>query len=224
MVLNERQMDQILKLLLSRTRDQKLMWYAEQGRIWHPLPNQTTIQLNRSENNPEVTMEIKGDSGEVLGHLRAESNDLLPALYDTALQSAGRSLFAEIVDSLSADAPAFWSTTSSPPWSAPPAPPQLASEQADAVLRKMAGKWELDFSRGKEKVSIDECGEYTIIGRSAPSFCLKVLAWNNETGTAEVAKDRPDGTRLQIEYLRITADAMQGHAKHDMHPLSYRRL
>jgi len=88
----------------------------------------------------------------------------------------------------------------------------------------MSGRWDLDFSRGKERVTIREDGAYFVSSRPEPSFCLQVLAWNEATSTAEVAKDRPDGRRLQIEYLKITPDAMIGHAKHDMHKLIYTRL
>jgi hypothetical protein len=155
-----------------------------------------------------------------LHELPTTASKLHPALgelYDTALQSAGKSLFVEILDSLKVPESATATTTTT-------APPQVTYDQAATVAKKMAGKWELDYSRGKERVTIDDTGAYTILCRSEPTFCLKMLAWNEMTSTAEVAKDRPDESRLHIEYLKITSDAMIGHAKHDMHKLTYRRM
>jgi len=89
----------------------------------------------------------------------------------------------------------------------------------------MAGEWDLDYTRGKERATIREDGTYLITGSTEPKFKLKVLAWNEEKGTAEVAKDfSGTGKRLQIEFLTISANTMVGHAKHDMHKLVYKRV
>lgn len=226
MILNEQQMEQILELLRLKTREQKLDWYQEGGCVSHALPNQTTVELIRRDRPLEFTMQIKGASGELLGHIQGSTegvgSKLCPALgelYDAASQTAGKSLFVEIIDSLKVTDPVTTTTTTTTT-----APPQVTCDQAVTVLKKMAGKWDLDYMRGKERVTINESGAYTILGRSEPTFCLKVLAWNEATSTAEVAKDRLDGGRLHIEYLKISSDAMTGHAKHDMHKLTYRRI
>ncbi|HTU93707.1 MAG TPA: hypothetical protein VMF69_26745 [Gemmataceae bacterium] len=228
MILNDQQMEQILKLLLLKTREHKLDWYQEQGCVWHALPNQTTVELTLGDRPLDFTMQVKGASGELLGQIQGSAEGVgskaLGELYDAALQSAGKSLFVEIIDSLKVTEPATTTTTAPPQTTTTTAPPQVTCDQVATVLKKMAGKWDLEYTRGKERVIIDESGAYTILGRSEPTFYLKVLAWNEATNTAEVAKDRPDGSRLHIEYLKITTDAMIGHAKHDMHKLSYRRM
>ena len=87
----------------------------------------------------------------------------------------------------------------------------------------MVGRWDLDFSRGKEKVVIRLDGSYFYGGKSEPAFRLVVLAINDKTGAVEVAKDLPDGRRRQIEYLTIEPNSMVGYAKHDGHKLLYKR-
>jgi hypothetical protein len=225
MILNDQQMGQILELLIPKTREQMLDWHHEHGRVWHALPNQATVELTHAEGRPEFTMQVKGAAGEMLGQLQASAEvagsnvgPSLRDLYDAALRTAGQSFFMEIVDSLKlTDFTAAATTTTA-------APPQITADQAATVLKRLTGHWDLDCSRGKERVTIREDGAYLISSRPETTFRLKVLAWNEATSTAEVAKDRPDGRRLQIEYLKITSDGMIGHAKHDMHKLTYTRV
>ena len=152
MIFNDQQMEQILELLLSKTREQKLDWYLERGRVWHVLPNQATVELTRAERALDFTMQVKGESGELLGHIQGSTEGVgskigsaLGELYHAALQSAGKSLFIEIIDSLKVTESATATTTTTTP-----APPQVTCDQAATVLKKMAGKWDLDYSRGKE--------------------------------------------------------------------------
>jgi hypothetical protein len=140
-------------------------------------------------------------------------------LYELASREAARSIYAEIIDSIkfsvAADADVVQKV---------PPVKDVSSEQATRVLKKMAGRWQLDFSRGKETVRIEEDGSVFSDAKANPKFHLVVLAVNDATGAVEVAKDTADGRRVQIEHLTITPDSMTGHAKHDGHRLNYKRI
>ena len=65
-------------------------------------------------------------------------------------QRAGKSVYLEIVDALKVrDSAAVTVTRTTPP-------PQVTDQQAAAVLKKMAGQWDLDYTRNKERVTIRE--------------------------------------------------------------------
>lgn len=217
MILNDTQIDEILKRLLDRTSQGKLQWHRENDHLVTGLPNQTTIEVAANE-GPEVVVKVKGASGVVYGEVKSPKAPETPAgrLYMLASEEAAKSIFSEIMDSLE--------LTDSVAVGVVRAVSRVSPEQAALVLQKMQGSWNLDFSRGRERVKINSDGTLFRNEDKEPAFQLKVLAWNENTSSAEVAKDRPDGRRLQIEYLTITPDAMTGYAKHDGHRLFYKKV
>jgi hypothetical protein len=225
MILNDEEMRSIVELLLQRTRENRLDWRHEHGQLSTTLPNRTTVEVGRDDRSLDFTFTLRDDAGILLGQMKAPAEGSVPSvspqlreLYDRALQRAGKSIYLEIVDALKiTGSAAVTVTTTTPP------PPQVTDQQAVAVLKKMAGQWDLDYGRGKERVTIRDDGTYVIDKSTEPKFKLKVLAWNEDKGTAEVAKDSyATGKRLQIEFLTSSEDAMVGHAKHDMHKLVYK--
>ncbi len=216
MILSEAQMEQILGELIHRTQEEKLEWYRDDDRLFVGLPNQTTVEIHESDEGPDFVIQIKGPTGTLYGQVKSPKKPDSPVgnLYTAASQQAARSLFAEIMDSLQLRNSASAEVVR--------AVPRVSAEQAARVLQKMEGDWNLDFSRGIERATIKD-GAYFVNHQKDAKFHLKVLAWNEQTSTAEVAKDKPDGRRLQIEHLTISGDAMTGFAKHDGHKLHYKR-
>jgi hypothetical protein len=224
MILSNEQMLAILKELKDQTVHHNMAWYAEAGKVWVDLPNRTTVELSRGGDGG-LTASVKRGSEEVLGRINISEAELngeaaeVNALYEAAMAVAGRVVYAEIIDSIK-----FSSSINADAARKVGPGDSLLPEQATRVLKKMAGRWNLDYSRGKETASIREDGSYFIEGNKELKFRLVVLAVNEAKSAAEVAKDTPDGRRYQIEYLTITQDLMTGHAKHDGHKLVYRKL
>lgn len=225
MVLNDDEMRSIAELLLRNTREDRLAWCLEHGKVSVSLPNQTTVELGRNDQGPDFIISLKDDGGILIGEVKAsvqssEQNfsSVLSELYERALKRAGKSIFDEIVNVLKFTETAAVTVGST-------LPPKVTEQQEAEVLKKMVGQWDLDYARGKERVTIRKDGAYLIAGNREPTFKLIVLAWNEEKGNAEVAKDYwVTGKRLQIEFLTISANTMVGHAKHDMHKLIYKRV
>ena len=226
MLLDKDDMRGIIRELLNQTRKGKMMWNAERDRYWVDLPNRMTITLLGNEVGP-LKADIQRTLGDVVGAVEFSQSEMIDeeaealALYEAAKSTAKRVIYADIIDSIkfsdSATTTKTTTTTTLPPAYA-------SAEVSSGVLRKMAGRWALDYSRGKEIAVISEHGAYSIEGKQEPTFCLVVLAVNQTTSRVEVAKDLPGGRRRQIEYLTITEDEMSGYAKHDGHRLTYRRL
>jgi len=219
MILNESQLAEIAGGLLHQTAENRLPWYRENGSVFVALPNQTTVELEGDADGPDVVIRVKGPSGIVYGEARCPKSpdSHVGKLYQAASEQAAMSIFREIMDSIQFSHSATAEVDA-------PAVPRVTPEQCAHVLERMAGRWTLEFARGRGQVTINRNGDYFIRERDQPTFLLKVLAWNEETSTAEVAKDKADGRRRQIEQLKITRDAMVGCAKHDGHKLRYTRL
>jgi hypothetical protein len=218
MILSDDQMGQILEQLIQRTLEKKLEWSRENDHFFLGLPNRTTVELAATDKGPDLIVKLKGPSGDIYGQVRSPKSSESPAgrLFQVASEQTGKSIFVDIMDSLN--------LSDSVDVEVKPIPPRLTPEVARTVLEKMAGDWFLDFSRGTEKGRITKDGKYFVNDDKEARFDLKVLAWNEETSTAEVAKDKADGRRLQIEWLTITPESMAGYAKHDGHKLLYKRL
>ncbi len=225
MILTNDEMRAIMELVLLSTRDKRLAWRHEHGKVSATMPNRTIAELVRDDHGKDFILTLNDDAGILLGQVKAPAEGSGPDesqlrdLYELAFRTAGRSVYYEIVDALTRPDLADVSVTTTTP------PPRVTDQQGAMVLRKMAGEWDLNFTHGKERVSIREDGTYWTDKSAEPKFKLKVLAWNENKSTAEVAKDFFGTTRrLQIEFLVISADAMVGHAKHDLHKLSYKRV
>jgi hypothetical protein len=218
MLLDDIQMGEIVEQLLQTTTRERLDWHREGDRLLVGLPNQTTIELAANAKSPAIVIEVRGPAGVVFGHAEKPNSDESPAgkLYKAATEQATKSVFAEIISSIQ------FSDSATAEVVRPS--PRINADQVVRVLQRMEGQWRLDFSRGTERVKVNKSGEYFVSERSEPAFHLKVLAWNEQTSTAEIAKDRADGRRVQIEHLTISPDAMIGYAKHDGHKLHYRRV
>lgn len=219
MVLNENQMDQIVDELIQRTRDNKLEWFREDNRLAVDLPNHTVVELVEEDTEPDFIVQVKAPSGIIYGWVKASKKQpsSVTELHRIASERAAKSIFVDIMDALKVTDTANVEVIR-------PAP-RVDAEQATHVLQMMEGQWDLDFSRGRERVTIRRDGMYFVDQQKEPKYRLKVLAWNEAKSAAEVAKDKLDGEkRFQIEFLTITGDTMSGYAKHDGHRLSYRRL
>lgn len=106
----------------------------------------------------------------------------------------------------------------------------LVPKRADVqqVINKIKGDWDLDYTRGRERVHIDDYGNYFANPtpeklKELPSFRLSILALSPDFMRIEMRKDEPNGTPRQIELLTIAPEAMTGYAKHDQHKLKYIR-
>ncbi|HET6882401.1 MAG TPA: hypothetical protein VFI31_19705 [Pirellulales bacterium] len=216
MILNDAQINQIVDEVLVRTGDGQLRWFCEDDHLLAELPNQTTVEVAQGQDT-DVVVSLKSASGIVYGQMKAPKTpeSAVAKLYTLAHQHAGKSIFADIMDSLKLSGSATVEVVQ--------AAPRVSPEQAVEVLQRMKGSWNLDFTSGKEHARISADGDYFRNGGKDPAFRLKVLAWNESKSSAEVAKDWPDGRRLQIESLTIARDTMTGYAKHDGHKLSYTR-
>lgn len=218
MILNDTQIGQIVDQILAKTAEGKLHWVREGDRLLAGLPNQTTVELVGNGEGSDLLLQVKGASDVLFGELKSPRSLESPVfkLYALASEKAAASLFMEIMDSLS--------MTDSAAVEVVRPLPRVSSEQAARVLKKMEGRWILDYSRGQQPVKITADGAVFRNDEMQPAFRLKVLAWNEATSSVEVAKDRPDGRRLQIEYLTIAPNTMRGYAKHDGHALTYLRI
>ncbi len=116
----------------------------------------------------------------------------------------------------------------------PPPPPGLPSSPSAAqrhhLFRKIAANWTLTWGpqNRSEDVTINEEGKYFVtrdgVTTVKPVFELQLLECNADCTKVEWAKFSPEKARTtQIEVLEISADEMTGFAKHDRHPLTYRR-
>lgn len=213
----------IMRQIRNQMSHGRLGWHQEGSGLRVNLPNQFTIFLCRlPDSRFEAT--IKRGEEEVLGVLQlpdaGSEGKELSEMYQAAEGEAVAAVYSEIIDSIKMSGSASISVSAEVVRKVPP-PQGVPAEKAAAVLKLMAGRWHLDFSRGKETAIIRGDGLYYIEGRSEPSFRLVVLAVNDAAGTVEVAKDKLDGRRLQIEFLKISPESMVGHAKHDMHKLNY---
>ncbi len=222
MMLNKEQMIGILKELRSKTADHKMAWYGEGDQLCVDLPNRMAVSLARKPDGG-LTASVKRGPAEVLGSVEFSPAQLesdlaeIKTLYDAASTGAVRIVYEDILDAIKLSDSAAVEVGRNAPTVV-----RVPPDQANRVLKKMSGRWNLDFSRGQEKAEIREDGSYILSGKEL-KFRLVVLAVNEDTSTVEVGKDTPDGRRYQIEYLTITPDKMIGHAKHDGHKLSYTR-
>lgn len=101
-----------------------------------------------------------------------------------------------------------------------------SDEQAISVYNKIGGTWELNYSRGIERVHIDKNGNYFIIGGDTSEklkFHLGVSSCDDLLENVEIAKIELNGKTRQIEALKILLGQMTGYAKHDQHGLRYIR-
>lgn len=226
MILNDDQVLNILEALEEQTVQHKASWYSEGEKLWIDLPNRVTIELSQPSEG-KYAARIKRDSDELLGMIDSDraktdgNGDRLKALYEAASGEASRSIYAEIIDSIK-----FTSSATAAVLPKVPKIREVSAEKAAEVLKKMAGRWHLDYSDGEETVEIREGGTYYVVVKNKPTFAfnLVVVAVNDATNAVEVAKDRPDGRRRQIEYLTLAENSMKGHAKHDGHKLVYTRI
>jgi hypothetical protein len=225
MILTDVQMLEIASQLYQPSSDGRLAWRrVESGGVSATLPNHATVEIHPAAVGSRV-IRLKDEFGTVLGSLTWQSGTgavvgafQLDELFSIASQKAAESLYGEIMGAIKATQSSSVVITSA-------LPPRIGEVQSGEVLKKMAGRWLLDYSRGTETVDISEDGTYHVVGMKEPKYKLKVLAWNGGTNAAEVAKDYTDGDRrLQIEFLTISDQTMIGHAKHDMHRLTYRRI
>jgi hypothetical protein len=218
MLLDRDEMVGILRELLIRTRDDKVTWSSDGERLSVDLPNRISVTLSRNQEGVVSASVQRGqeEMGSAVFPPAESAGGREPQeLYAAARETAKRSIYAEIIESIKLTGSA--SVEMGPSTDVP-------AEVKARVLKRMAGRWSLDYSRGKEVAVIHEDGAYFIEGRRDPTFRLVVLAVNEATSTVEVAKDLPDGRRRQIEYLTLAEGVMSGYAKHDGHSLTYRRL
>jgi hypothetical protein len=218
MILNEGQVDAIVSALSLPTQEGKLPWRADGSQVWLflPPPSGMIIQLEQMPSSHDVTAKVLDENSTVLGsrlYPNLTQQPLIRELFNNAKQQAGKSIVASILESISA------SESFSAQISRKIDPKAIAS-----VFAKMKGRWHLDFSRGDETAVIDAEGHYVTEGRRARHLQLRVIAFTSLDNPVEIAKDRPDGSCLQIEYLTIGDNEMGGHAKHDGHRLLYKRI
>jgi hypothetical protein len=215
MLLDKDEMIRIVDTLLIQTGEAKINWTGEGDKLWVDLPNNITATLSRNSAGAISASVQRGPT--VMGSVEfSPTEETTPQqLYEAARKSAKRTIYAEIIDSIK-----FTGSASVDPVPAT----GVTAEVKAKVMKRMAGRWNLDYSRGKEVAVIHEDGTYFIEGRREPTFRLVLLAVNEATSTVEVAKDFPDGRRRQIEYLTLADDTMNGYAKHDGHNLTYRRV
>lgn len=110
----------------------------------------------------------------------------------------------------------------------PKPPPPPSEEQISQFFKRIAGCWFLDYGRSNEYATIKENGDY-LAGKNryttsaTPVFKLILVACDAALTHVELAKQQPDGKIRQLEVLTVTDNEMVGVAKHDEHPLHYRR-
>jgi hypothetical protein len=220
----------MLKLLLDRTKKGRLSWSpCEPGEYAVDFARFSFLVGKKHDNgdgyffsvvadeNPIGTMDIRNDDG---------SFKIVQELYDEAARNTVLRLFEEAKKTIERG-----SQKELPPllFSAPPPLPALPTQdQIEQIFKNVAGKWNLDYSRGKEKVLIDSSGNYYALpnepSKGPPNFRLAIIACNPELTEVEWAKDRLNGQRRQIEVLTITKNKLEGSAKHDQHRLVYSKI
>ena len=216
MLLTDDQVRAILARVSEQTANDALVWSGRGGRMRTRLPNRSVVELIPDEAGPGLTARIR-EGREVYGEVRDPAGAGSPTslLYRAAQDHAARNVYAEIMEAL--DVAGLNAAR-------PATPPRAAPDQA-TVLAMMAGTWTLEAELPPtDRVRIDPAGRYFVGNSPLVKYTLTILAWNPAERATTVAKDTPEGERLQIEYLTLSADELVGHVKHDGRPLHYRRL
>jgi hypothetical protein len=224
MLLDERQIMQIVQQLLNKTKASQAQWRLASGMYYLGLSDDTTIALFREPDvSPDVyVVRIIAPTNELLGELRATENDstysLVKVLYDHIRERVSTDLFDEILQEVS-QAGVIGKARPEPSFRPRPTP-----EQVERLLTSLSGEWLLEEWNGmRTRVTVDRLGMYYARSQSQPEYQLKILACNSDCTVAEVGKELLDGRRVRVEVLEIAPDQMKGVVKHTGETIKYIR-
>lgn len=240
----------LAEAIQKRANANEVAWIMKPNKYAIALPDfHIGLSRFRSQTSlePEILFEIdtpEGKEVEVVQIKAGEAEyDLLNALIASAEEYASQwnqrlATVAKLIEKGTGPV-GGWpvTTTTTPP---PPVPSRPADQKVIAFFEKIAGEWDLTYERrsgadGGETLRIDKTGNYFVIPRQAtrlpntmwpihPKYRLTLLSCDSALQHVEVAKQELNGKTKQIEVLTISANVMEGFAKHDEHRLTYKRL
>jgi hypothetical protein len=236
MPFNESQLTIIVNQLLHKTKANEVLWETSGNRYYMSLKPNTIFSISAEDIAPDVDKNVVYQTpppNQTAYRIRiiANENDMLAdfqAKLSTPLFNPARSLYFQVESVVSNELLNQYLEVLKQPGVighiAHRNPSQLTLEQQKKVIQKMRGNWALDYTTGNEVVRIDDEGRYYIGASETPKFTLTVIACNEMTTRAEVAKDQLDGKRHSIEMLTFAPNRIFGVAKEDQRKVIYTKL
>ncbi|MBY0515188.1 MAG: hypothetical protein K2P78_14940 [Gemmataceae bacterium] len=218
----------VIEKLIEKTAGRRTRWRVGTDGFEAPLPTGTAV-VGRSEDpaGNHLFLRLLTPTGEDVARIDSSAggseHDLLVRLHDTASRSAMSDYLSELYHALDRD-------EQLPPATPTELPKPITLDEERDLFGRIAGKWHLDYGKGREYVEISGTGLYSCGPRpteSRPKFQLHLVAVSPDRSTVELAKDFLDGRTLQIETLTldrvVQPTRMDGEAKHDRHAVHYTR-
>ncbi len=216
--------------LTTNTAANTLSWRREKkGFVLDVGTNNISIMRDEERSpNPTWTFSVTDQYGREIWEtvIRSGESDheVLDRLYEVARKSTLGKIFSDVnLLGQAAVLPSPSDMTAPPPLPPSPAPRQIAN-----FFRMIAGRWDVDYSLGKERAKISPNGDYYVEAepkyQGMPKFKLVLIACDAQLLKVEIAKDFLDGRRHSIEVLKVDQDSMEGFDAGSKRKLKYVRI